>query len=265
MKKIQFISLLVLLLFVAMMIPVSAERAPRLTDAAGLLSESEQAELISTLDRISEKHQVDVVVVTVDSLGEMTPAECAEYFYDNFGYGFGSEKSGVLLLISMEERDWYITSVGFGITAVNKAGREYISDNMLEYLSDGYYAKAFEEFALSCDYLISLAETGDPFDYDDFPKEPFGVLKHLIISVIIGLVVAFIATGSMKGKLKSVRRQTAANNYVKNDSMKVTQSRDLFLYRQVSRTERPRDEDSGSSDTHTSASGQTHSGGGGKF
>ena len=265
MRKIQFISLFVLLLFAAMMIPVSAERAPRLTDAAGLLSESEQSELISTLDQISEKHQVDVVVVTVDSLGEMTPAECAEYFYDNFGYGFGNDKSGILLLISMEERDWYITSVGFGITSVNEAGREYISDNMLGYLSDGYYAEAFKEFALSCDYLISLAETGDPFDYDDFPKEPFGVLKHLIISVIIGLVVAFIATGSMKGKLKSVRRQTAANNYVKNDSMKVTQSRDLFLYRQVSRTERPRDEDSGSSDTHTSASGTTHSGGGGKF
>ena len=265
MRKKQFISLFMLLLFIAMMIPVSAERAPRLTDAAGLLSESEQAGLISTLDQISEKHQVDVVVVTIDSLGEMTPAECAEYFYDNFDYGFGSDKSGVLLLISMEERDWYITSVGFGITSVNEAGRKYISDNMLGYLSDGYYAKAFEEFALSCDYLISLAETGEPFDYDDFPKEPFGVLKHLIISAVIGLVAAFIVTGSMKGKLKSVRHQTTANNYVKNDSMKVTQSRDLFLYRQVSRTERPRDEDSGSSDTHTSASGQTHSGGGGKF
>ena len=265
MRKIQFISLFILLLFVAMMIPVCAERAPRLTDAAELLSESEQAELISTLDQISEKHQVDVVVVTIDSLGGMTPAECAEYFYDNFGYGFGNDKSGILLLISMEERDWYITSVGFGITSVNEAGREYISDNMLGYLSDGYYAEAFKEFALSCDYLISLAETGDPFDYDDFPKEPFGVLKHLIISVVIGLVVAFIVTGSMKGKLKSVRHQTAANNYVKKDSMKVTESRDLFLYRQVSRTERPRDEDSGSSDTHTSASGQTHSGGGGKF
>ena len=86
-----------------------------------------------------------------------------------------------------------------------------------------------------------------------------------LLALIIGLVASFIVTGSMKGKLKSVRHQTAAGNYVKNDSMKVTQSRDLFLYRQVSRTERPRDEDSGSSDTHTSASGQTHSGGGGKF
>lgn len=263
MRKIQFISLFILLLFVAMMIPVSAERAPRLTDAAGLLSESEQAALISTLDEISEKHQVDVVVVTINSLGEMTAGECAEYFYDNFGYGFGSDKSGILLLISMEERDWYITSVGFGITSVNEAGRQYISDNMLGYLSDGYYAKAFEKFALCCDYLISLAETGDPFDYDDFPKEPFGVVKHLIIALIIGLVAAFIVTGSMKGKLKSVRHQTAAGNYVKNDSMKVTESRDLFLYRQVSRTEKPSDDDS--SDTHTSASGTTHSGGGGKF
>lgn len=263
MKKIQFISLFILLLFVAMMIPVSAERAPRLTDAAGLLSESEQAALISTLDEISEKHQVDVVVVTINSLGEMTAGECAEYFYDNFGYGFGSDKSGILLLISMEERDWYITSVGFGITSVNEAGRQYISDNMLGYLSDGYYAKAFEEFALCCYYLISLAETGDPFDYDDFPKEPFGVVKHLIIALIIGLVAAFIVTGSMKGKLKSVYHQTTAGNYVKNDSMKVTESRDLFLYRQVSRTEKPSDDDS--SDTHTSASGTTHSGGGGKF
>ena len=263
MRKIQFISLFILLLFVAMMIPVSAERAPRLTDAAGLLSESEQAALISTLDEISEKHQVDVIVVTIDSLGEMPPGECAEYFYDNFGYGFGSDKSGILLLISMEERDWYITSVGFGITSVNEAGRQYISDNMLGYLSDGYYAKAFEEFALCCDYLISLAETGDPFDYDDFPKEAFGVVKHLIIALIIGLVAAFIVTGSMKGKLKSVRHQTTAGNYVKNDSMKVTESRDLFLYRQVSRTEKPSDDDS--SDTHTSASGTTHSGGGGKF
>ena len=121
MRKIQFISLFILLLFVAMMIPVSAERAPRLTDAAGLLSESEQAELISTLDQISEKHQVDVIVVTVDSLGEMTPAECAEYFYDNFDYckkkGENPRQVDGIILTADKEIEWNSVCVIFSPNA----------------------------------------------------------------------------------------------------------------------------------------------------
>ena len=50
--------------------------------------------------------------------------------------------------------------------------------------------------------------------------------------------------------------------------MKMTNQRDLFLYRDVHRTERPKEissSDSGGSSTHTSSSGTTHGGGGGSF
>ncbi|GCA67539.1 hypothetical protein KGMB01110_19750 [Mediterraneibacter butyricigenes] len=70
----------------------------------------------------------------------------------------------------------------------------------------------------------------------------------------------------MKKKLKSVRLQPAAGSYVKKNSMQITQSRDLFLYKTLGRTEKPKSEDrSGGSSTHSSSSGKTHGGGGGKF
>ena len=50
--------------------------------------------------------------------------------------------------------------------------------------------------------------------------------------------------------------------------MKLTNSRELFLYRDVHRTEHVEAKDSdssGGSSTHTSSSGTTHGGGGGSF
>jgi uncharacterized protein len=80
---------------------------------------------------------------------------------------------------------------------------------------------------------------------------------------VIGLVIAAIATAVMKGKLKSVHAQAGASGYVKNGSMNVTHRQDLFLYRDVNRTAKPKD--SSGSSTHTSSSGRSHGGGGGKF
>lgn len=72
--------------------------------------------------------------------------------------------------------------------------------------------------------------------------------------------------GENEKKLKSVRLQPAAGSYVKKNSMQITQSRDLFLYKTLGRTEKPKSEDrSGGSSTHSSSSGKTHGGGGGKF
>ena len=85
----------------------------------------------------------------------------------------------------------------------------------------------------------------------------------------IGMGMAMNAGGmnaqNLKGKLKTVRRQAEAAEYVKTGSMKVTQSRDLFLYKHIDRHAKPKESTSGGSRTHTSSSGRTHGGGGGKF
>ena len=84
----------------------------------------------------------------------------------------------------------------------------------------------------------------------------------------LALITALIVTGVMKSRLKSVAPQRDATSYVRQGSMKLTNQRDLYLYREVHRTERPKESsssDSGGSSTHTSSSGSTHGGGGGSF
>ena len=236
---------------------------PRLVDGADLLDDSEEEELLNELDEISERQQCDVVVVTADSLDGKTPEAYADDFYDYNGYGVGVDKDGMLLLVSMEERKWQISTCGFGIEALTDAGIGYISEKFLPDLSDGDYAEAFSTYASLCDEFITRAKTGDAYDTGNMPKERVSPV-WIPGSLLIGLVLALIITGVMRAQLKTVHRQPAASSYMVPGSRNLRVSRDIFLYRTVTKTERPKDNDGGSS-THTSSSGQTHGGGGGSF
>ena len=245
---------------------ISLHELTRVVDMADLLNNSEEADLLSMLDEISNRQELDVVVVTVNTLDGKTPMDYADDFYDYNGYGFGENRDGVLLLVSMEDRDWWISTSGYGIFAFTDAGIEYISEKFLSDLSNDDYSEAFTKYAKLCDEFITQAKTGEHYDTNNLPKESFDVFTSLLISLVVGILVSLIVTGKMKGKLKTVRMQPAAEEYVRNGSMLVTESSDLFLYSHVDRRVKSKDDDSdGGSSTHTSSSGSSHGGGGGKF
>ena len=236
---------------------------PRLVDGADLLDMEEEKDLLEQLDEISERQQCDVAVVTTDSLDGKTPEAYADDFYDYNGYGMGEDNDGMLLLVSMENRKWHISTCGFGIEALTDAGIEYISEQFLPDLSEGNYGDAFRIYASLCDEFITQAKEGNAYDVGNMPKGKVSLL-WIPASLLIGLVIALVITGCMRAQLKTVRRQAAAANYLKPGSMNLRVSRDIFLYRTVTRTERPKENEGGSS-THSSSSGETHGGGGGSF
>ena len=81
MKKRISVFLISILLCLACAFPVWAGTVSRLDDQAGLLDAEQQESLSSTLDEISERDQVDVVVVTVNSLeGKTAQAYAEDYF-----------------------------------------------------------------------------------------------------------------------------------------------------------------------------------------
>lgn len=279
MKKRVFALCFVLLLWVLSASAVlAAGDMPRLVDWAELLSDGDAADLEALLDEISERQQTDIAVVTVDSLEGKSAMEYADDFYDAYGYGYGEGRDGILFLISMEEREWYISTAGYGITAVTDAGREYMSQALLDDLRNGDYYSGFTTFARLCDDYITQAMNGEPYDEDNLPQEPFEVVWNLVIALGIGFVISLIVTGVMKSELKSVDSQWGAADYIRKGSMQMTKNSDQFLYRHVERREKPKDDDSekgnrsdrqsgsgSGSATHTSSSGVTHGGGGGKF
>ena len=242
----------------------------RMNDSANVLTEDEDNELEDALEELSLRQNFDVVIATIESLESVDYDSMEAYaddLYDFCQFGYGSDMDGVLLLVSVGDRKWHISTCGYGITAFTDAGIQYLGEQMTPDMADGDYAAAFRTFIQWTDAYVTAAREGHPYDVDNMPHEPLSIL-YLGLALVIGLVTALIVTGVMKGQLKSVAPQRDATGYVRQGSMKLTNQRDLFLYREVHRTERPKETDSGSSggsSTHTSSSGSTHGGGGGSF
>lgn len=242
----------------------------RMNDGAQLLTEDEDNELEASLEELSVRQSFDVVIATIDSLdgeGYTSMEEYADDLYDYCQFGYGANRDGVLLLISKGDRKWHISTCGYGITAFTDAGIQYLGQQMTPDMADGDYAAAFRTFIRWTDAYVTAAREGHPYDVNNMPHEPLSMM-YLGLALVIGLVTALIVTGVMKSQLKSVAPQPDASSYVRQGSMRLTNQRDRFLYRDVHRTERPKasdSSDSGGSSTHTSSSGTTHGGGGGSF
>ena len=271
MKKIVLTLLFSLVLCLCIATPAFAQtdgfasEYERVQDLAGLLSDNEEASLVTKLNELSERQKMDIIVLTTDTLNGKTPRDYADDIYDYSNFGYGESKDGALLLISIEDNDWYISTCGYGITVFTDAGIEYIGNQIKGDLSDSNFAGAFDKFAYLCDEFITQARNGEPYDVKNLPKEQLSFI-WIPIAIVAGFILSLITVGRMKAKLKTVRFQPAANSYMKAGSMNITENRDLFLYNTVTRTAKPKDNDSGGgSSTHTSSSGSTHGGGGGKF
>ena len=89
---------------------------------------------------------------------------------------------------------------------------------------DGYY---YEN-----DYEYEYEEEGY--------NSEFNIGKNVLIACVIGLVLSLIITGIMRSKMKSVRYERAARNYIKSGSMVVERSRDMYLYSHTTRMEKPK-------------------------
>lgn len=264
MKKKLFAILFVIVLCLSTTFPVfAAEESSRIIDQADLLTSSEESALLRKLDDISSRQNMDVVVATTSALEGASVQEYAERLYLEGGFGYGDTKDGLLLLISMEDSDWYLSTCGYGTTAFTQPGNEYIGKQITPDLSNGNYAAAFTTYAKLSDDFITQARTGKPYDSNNLPREPLSII-WIPIALVVGFIVSKIIVGRMESELKTVRAQAAANNYVTKGSMQITDNRDLFLYHNVTKTEKPKNNPS-ENNTHRSSSGTTHGGTGGKF
>ncbi len=249
------ISVLILTLFVLVLgiLPASADNAhpARVVDECGVLDATLLQSLNDKMDEISNRHQVDVALLITANPGEKSYEAFADDYFDYNGYGIGENFDGIMLVYFVEGGDngngyVHITTCGMGIDAITDANEDAIFDRIASDIVSGNYEYAFTEYADMCDEYITDLTT-------------FDAGFNLVIALAVGFIVAFIATGSMKSKLKSVAAKKEANSYLKPGSLMITDSRDMFLYRQVTYTKK---EQNNSSDTHTSSSGRTHGGGG---
>ena len=274
-RKITVI-LIALFLMVSVLLPVSAEGIPYVVDAAGLLSGKETAVLEEKAASLNSIYDIHPVILTVDSLGGSRPQEYADDYYDFAGYG----DDGVLFLLAMEERDWYISTSGKMIYALTDYGIQQIGEGSVAFFGEGAWFDGFCYFLDALPTYLDALENSAPIDgeadysgsfyhgdqeeivYYEEESAPF-----FLFSLFCGIVAAGITVLIMRLCMNTKRPRRNAGDYMVNGSWKLTQHRDLFLYSNVSKVRKqdPPKNSGGGSSVHRSSGGRSHGGGGGKF
>lgn len=252
MKKILFAFLICTLLFA---ITVQAN-TPKVVDQADLLTNSQITDLEAQAQLLADTYQMDVVILTVPTLNGQSPQDFADDYFDNNGYGIGDEYSGVLLLLSMEYRDWAVSTCGNAISALTDADIDTVVYAALPYLSDGDYYTGFQI------YLNGL-ETNFAEYQEDSVLTPSKILLRFLLALIIGAAVAGIVLLILRSQMNTAKLQSGASNYVQDNSFDLFRCHDLYLYSHTSKIRR--DTNNGGSSTHRSSSGRSHGGRSGKF
>ena len=256
----RIIVLIVSVLCFLSALPAYAEfKQSPVSDAAGYLTEEQNAELTERLDEIRRKYSFDVAFVSEDRLSSYDAQSAADDIYDYDGYGYGENYDGILFYIADSERKYHFSVCGSGETIFNENGLAYLEKKTVLYLKkDDYYA-AVKSYADHAEELLEMAAEGKPFNKTQHSMKY--ILCVVAGALLIPLVLAYFMMHKKLCAMKTAVKEDNAGNYMKPNSMNLDFSRDIFLYSTVAKTEKPKS-DSGS---HTSSSGRSHGGRGGSF
>jgi len=111
-------------------------------DFASLLSIEEEQKLHEEMESKFKNEDYDVVIVTIPNVDSGFPKEYAEDFYDYNDF----KSDGIILLISLESRDIYIATSGYGQILFDQSRTEHMVDKITPSLSNGEYLKAMRLF-----------------------------------------------------------------------------------------------------------------------
>ena len=136
-------------------------------DGADLFAPEEEAALSDRAEALSEQVGFPNLIFTTDAITGFEDAEdLADYLYYEGGFGTGEEKSGVLFLIDMQSRSWYIYTKGAAARYLTDSALSYIEDDIVSALSEGEYAFAADAFLTDTEGYYDLGVQAGQYDYN---------------------------------------------------------------------------------------------------
>lgn len=238
MKKISTICLLILSLTLVIILPVHATEFGLIEDRVGLLTEQEYAELNDLALQITEQHQCEVSIAIVKDIGTEDVIDFAKRVYKENDYGLGDDKSGLLLLLSMADRDYALVARGYGNTAFTDHGKDVLLERyLLPSLGEDKYYEGFLSYLNQTAAFLEMAESGTPFDVDtDEENDEGSFLITLAIVFLFPLLIAGVVTYVFAAQMKTAVSERSAANYMPGEGVNLTRKTDTFLYKTETRT-----------------------------
>ena len=207
---------------------------PYVTDAAGLLTQDEVLALEAQAEQIAEDYGCAPYILVVENYRDYEDTtdifEAGMNLYERWELGYGPEKNGLLLILSMAERDYALVTYG---SVTHRAFTDYGQDALYEQFLDNFrnddWAGGFRDYLDGCAWLLEQARNGTPYDVNTAPKG-FNPLI-LVIPLVLALAVCLVLTAQMK----TAKRKTEAGDYMVQGGAEMRVVQDIFTHRTVTR------------------------------
>ena len=262
MKKRLISILLILVLLIPLCASAYATKADgaepyNITDDVGLLSDADRQRLEKMAQTVTYKYGIGVYAVILDDysiFNSDSAYAAAESIYHRYNMGQNSGRDGILLLLSMSERE-------YGLYYYGDKSAEVFTDSALQGIEDAFlnrfgeddWAGGFEDYIRECARFLESAAEGKPVK-----QSP---VTLILIFCGVALLIALVATLTIWERMNSVAMETTAHAYI-SGNLELTEKTDRFTHS----TETSRKiERSSSSSGSSSESGGGGSGRSGKF
>lgn len=248
-----------------------AESTQKLIDDAGLLTSSEQADIVQKMTGQSKETGWDFVVYTnYNGVSKEKMERYTNEYYDKHNFGIGDKKSGVLLNIDMGSRELYMITKGDAMYYFSDSRNDEILDDIQACMKSKNYNKAVNDFVdLSYKYYCQGILKGDSNNnvkinqkYDN--PVVYSLLHYGIVAIIVGAVVGFVIALIINRKYKHNGKEGTYDLH-QNSVTNLNVSNDTFITKSVSVRTIETSSSSSSSSGGGGGGGSSHGGGGRSF
>ena len=225
---------------------MAAQELPYVDDQAMLLTQTQVQSLTALAREASEKVGCGIYIVTIpdyEDLGyDFYIEHVLEEYYADLGYGTGEKKDGVILMLSMAERDYSLYTHGFGDSGLSDPAMDYLVETFLRDFSHDSWYNGFEHYISCTEDLLQMTLDGNPFDEQTLlPAEK---LISVAVSACIALGCSSLITAYHVKKLHSVAMETDAQEFA--GALALSQKEDHYTHTTTSRVYDPPSSSSGS-------------------
>ena len=219
-------------------------------DNAKILSANQIKTLSEKISAVEQKHKIKLGANFFKNLGNQNIDTVAnERLRKYFG---GAINGGIILVVDVENRKW-------NIALDEKIKEKILNYNTIAHYNENFYNNlhnddffgAANAYIQNVDELLNYYETNGT-RYDPAEKfDPFSLGIGILIAIVLGFGVREWLISSMS----NVKFAIAATDYLKQNTVNITESRDTYLYTNISRRPKSRNSNGGGRNSGGGSSG----------
>lgn len=229
-------------------------------DISDLLTYEEWEELEARAADISNRQHCGVYFALVDDFtdyGDGSVYEVTYQLYHGSELGFGTDRDGIIVLLSMEERNYAMFVYGeYAEYAFDDFGQEKLEEQFLGDFGDNDWYGGISHYLDACDEFLTKADAGDPVRLSYWEN----FWEYLpAVAVLACLPTGLVCIWLMRG-MKSVRQKKEANAYLTEGGLHLTQQYDQYTHTTETRTKIQEESSSGGTCSESGGGGSGRSG-----